>query len=44
MSLLTTVRLDEKTDDLAKNLSGGQKRKLSLLIALIGGSEVCYIS
>ena len=30
----------EKKNDLAGTLSGGQKRKLSVAIALIGGSKV----
>ncbi len=31
-----------KLNNPAKKLSGGQRRKLSLCIALIGGSEVFY--
>lgn len=41
--LLTRLKLDMKTKAKAGTLSGGQKRKLSLAIALIGGSEVHII-
>ncbi|KAF4631693.1 hypothetical protein G7Y89_g6438 [Cudoniella acicularis] len=33
----------EKTDACAKNLSGGQMRKLQLAISFVGGSKVCCI-
>ena len=39
--LLKILGLEEKRNALSKNLSGGMKRKLSVAIALIGGSEVC---
>jgi ATP-binding cassette, subfamily A (ABC1), member 3 len=35
--------LGEKADALSKTLSGGQKRKLSLAIALIGDSKVIFL-
>ena len=38
--MLDSVGLTLKKDALAKTLSGGQKRKLSVGIALIGGSKV----
>ena len=37
---LKAFQLMEKKNDLAGTLSGGQKRKLSVAIALIGGSKV----
>ena len=37
---LKVFQLMEKKNDLAGTLSGGQKRKLSVAIALIGGSKV----
>lgn len=40
-SMLTRLKIDFKKHAKAGTLSGGQKRKLSLAIALIGGSEVC---
>ena len=40
--LISSVGLDDKRDVQTKNLSGGMKRKLSVGIALIGGSKVCY--
>jgi ABC-type multidrug transport system ATPase subunit len=42
-SLLTDLELMEKCDQLSKTLSGGQKRKLSVAIALIGGSKIIYL-
>jgi ATP-binding cassette subfamily A (ABC1) protein 3 len=39
-SLLTDLQLQPKRNDLAKTLSGGQKRRLSVAIALIGKSKV----
>ena len=39
-ALLKDLELDAKKMDLAKTLSGGQKRKLSVAIALIGKSKV----
>lgn len=41
--ILTRLRIDFKADAAAGTLSGGQKRKLSLAIALIGGSEVVML-
>lgn len=38
--MLISFGLIEKHDALAKSLSGGMKRKLSIIIALIGGSKV----
>lgn len=40
MYLLHCLGIADKIDAKAKELSGGMKRKLSLAIALIGGSEV----
>ncbi len=40
---IATVGLTEKTAVLAASLSGGQKRKLSVAIALIGGSKVVIL-
>ena len=37
------VDLYSKENDLAKNLSGGQKRRLSVAIAFIGGSKLIYL-
>lgn len=33
----------EKTHNFAKDLSGGQKRRLSVAIAFIGGSEIIFL-
>jgi len=38
-SLIWQLDLEAKSEDLAKSLSGGQKWKLSVGIALIGGSK-----
>ena len=38
--MLISFGLIEKHDALAKSLSGGMKRKLSIIIALLGGSKV----
>lgn len=38
--MITRLRIEFKANAYAGSLSGGQKRKLSLAIALIGGSEV----
>ncbi|KAI6201512.1 hypothetical protein M3Y96_00850100 [Aphelenchoides besseyi] len=43
MNLLDQLQLASKKDAYAGNLSGGQQRKLSLAIALIGGSEIVII-
>eukprot|EP00976_Prorocentrum_cordatum_P002031 40612-Prorocentrum_minimum.AAC.1 len=40
---LAEVGLVDKADDLAKNLSGGQRRKLSLAIAFIGEPQVIIL-
>ncbi|EAR97153.2 ABC transporter family protein (macronuclear) [Tetrahymena thermophila SB210] len=37
------VDLQEKTNELSKNLSGGQRRRLSVAIAFIGGSKLIYL-
>ena len=37
------MMLTEHKDKLAKNLSGGMKRKLSLGMALVGGSKVIIL-
>ena len=39
--MLEDVGLQKKEDTLAKYLSGGQKRKLCLGVALIGDPKVC---
>ncbi|CAB3398654.1 unnamed protein product [Caenorhabditis bovis] len=41
--ILSRLRIEFKADALAGTLSGGQKRKLSLAIALIGGSEIVML-
>ena len=38
--ILREIELYEKLNTLAKDLSGGQKRKLSIVQAIIAGSEV----
>lgn len=38
---LQEVSLTEQTHKFAKHLSGGQKRKLSVAIAIIGDPKVC---
>lgn len=40
---LEEIQLEKKKDTMSKNLSGGQKRKLSLAIALIGGSKIVML-
>ncbi|XP_044088738.1 phospholipid-transporting ATPase ABCA3-like [Neovison vison] len=42
-NVLTSFDLLEKRDALAQSLSGGMKRKLSIIIALIGGSKVVIL-
>lgn len=37
------VGLVEKRDQATKNLSGGQKRKLSVAVALIGDSKIVFL-
>jgi ATP-binding cassette subfamily A (ABC1) protein 3 len=41
--LISQVGLTEKTNDLSLALSGGQKRKLSVAIALLGDSKVVFL-
>uniref|UniRef100_A0A9L0IJF8 ABC transporter domain-containing protein n=1 Tax=Equus asinus TaxID=9793 RepID=A0A9L0IJF8_EQUAS len=41
--LLSTFNLVEKRDTFSKSLSGGMKRKLSIIIALLGDSEVVIL-
>ena len=41
--IIKDVNLVEKTDVASKNLSGGQKRKLSVGIALIGDPKVIFL-
>ena len=41
--LLKDLNLENKQQVLSKNLSGGYKRKLSLGIALVGGSKVVFL-
>jgi ATP-binding cassette subfamily A (ABC1) protein 3 len=41
--LIKACGLDEKRKFQSKNLSGGQKRKLQLLMMLTGGSRVCCV-
>lgn len=43
MNILQRLKIDFKANFRAGNLSGGQKRKLSLAIALIGGSEIVML-
>ncbi|KAJ6785974.1 hypothetical protein PWT90_09033 [Aphanocladium album] len=42
-SLIHAIGLKKKTKELAKTLSGGQKRKLQLGLMLIGDSAVCCV-
>ena len=41
--MLELTRLTEKKNSLAKTLSGGMKRKLSIAIAFIGGSKTIIL-
>ena len=41
--LIRDFELEEKRDYPAGKLSGGQKRKLSIAMALIGGSKVVFL-
>lgn len=41
--ILSELEMLSKKDALSKNLSGGQKRKLCIAIALIGNSEVVFL-
>ena len=40
---LTDLGLEDKRHALVKTLSGGMKRKLSVGIALVGGSKVSHL-
>ncbi|KAM9100986.1 phospholipid-transporting ATPase ABCA3-like isoform 4-T10 [Sarcophilus harrisii] len=42
-SVLNILKLEKKRNVISKNLSGGMKRKLSIGIALIGGSKVVML-
>ncbi len=41
--IIEEMGIKEKQDDLVEGLSGGQKRKLSIAIALLGGSKVVFL-
>lgn len=41
--IIKDFNLEDKKDTKACNLSGGQKRKLSICIALVGGSSVIFL-
>ena len=41
--LIKSIELDEKKDSLCKTLSGGQKRKLCVALALIGNSQIILL-
>ena len=41
--MIIDLKLEDKTNYQAKNLSGGQKRKLSTGIAFIGGSKLIFL-
>lgn len=41
--MLELINLTDKTNTLAKNLSGGMKRKLSLAIAFIGATKLVIL-
>ena len=43
MDIITEVDLQEKTDVAAKKLSGGQKRKLSVGMALMGDLKFIFL-
>ncbi len=42
-TILTDIDLLDKRDDIVKNLSGGQKRKLSVGVALIGDPKIIFL-
>jgi len=41
--ILSEIYMENKKNTLAKFLSGGEKRKLSIAIALIGGSQIVFL-
>ena len=41
--LIATVGLEEKADERVKRLSGGQKRRLDLALALVGSPELLFL-
>lgn len=41
--ILKDIDLKEKADSVTQNLSGGQKRKLSVGIALIGDPKIIFL-
>ena len=41
--VIDELQMQDVQDDLVKNLSGGAKRKLSVAIALIGGSKLVML-
>ena len=43
IKVIHDVGLEDKRYTKVKNLSGGQKRKLSIAIALVGGSSVIFL-
>ena len=42
-AMIAAVKMEDKKDKFPTQLSGGQKRKLSLGIALIGGSKIVFL-
>jgi len=42
--MLSDLGLEDKRQARVQTLSGGMKRKLSVGIAFVGGSEVCHCS
>nr|CDS20850.1 ATP binding cassette sub family A [Echinococcus granulosus] len=40
---LVELKLEHKANELSKNLSGGQKRRLSLAAAFVGGSKIVFL-
>ena len=41
--MISSVQLEDKTNVKSKDLSGGMKRRLSVGVALIGGSKVVLL-
>ena len=37
------MNLEEKVDYISKDLSGGQKRRLSVAMAFVGGSKLIFL-